>query len=158
MRMCVHYAADDACFACATRRPRVPRAAWAPVAPGLWQGGSWWPPGDRFGAVLTLWRGAPPAWRAAHERRFCVPDGPVPDAAGLRAAVDWAAGMRADGHDVLVRCKAGLNRSGLVVALLLVEQDLMAPSEAIDRVRAARTSHALCNPLFTGHLLGLEAL
>lgn len=41
------------------------------------------------------------------------------------------------GHDVLVHCRGGLGRAGMIGARLLVELG-MAPTAAITRVRAAR--------------------
>ena len=62
-----------------------------------------------------------------HERH---PDSLGPDGPALRARL--AAGER-----VLVHCKGGLGRTGLVAARLLVEFGV-APADAVARVRAAR--------------------
>jgi protein-tyrosine phosphatase len=50
-----------------------------------------------------------------------------------------------------VRCHAGLNRSGLVVAQTLVELGLGVPA-AIERVRQRRSPWALSNELFVQYL------
>jgi protein-tyrosine phosphatase len=52
-----------------------------------------------------------------------------------------------NGQHVLVTCRAGLNRSGLVTALSLMMLGDSAV-QAIARVRAARGESALSNPTF----------
>lgn len=54
----------------------------------------------------------------------------------------------ARGNRVLVTCRAGLNRSGLVVATLLAQEADMKPVDAIRLVRARRSALALNNPAF----------
>lgn len=46
-----------------------------------------------------------------------------------------------------VHCTAGLNRSGMIVALCLVERG-WGPKDAIDMLRGIRSQHVLNNPLF----------
>lgn len=52
----------------------------------------------------------------------------------------------------LVHCQAGLNRSGLVIALALITEGL-APAAAIDLLRTRRTPVVLCNAVFEHWLL-----
>lgn len=54
----------------------------------------------------------------------------------------------ARGSRVLVTCRAGLNRSGLVVATLLAREAGMKPVDAVRLVRAKRSILALNNPAF----------
>lgn len=49
---------------------------------------------------------------------------------------------------VLVTCRAGWNRSGLVTAATMLEQGSATPAEAIRLIRAARGPLALNNPAF----------
>ena len=49
------------------------------------------------------------------------------------------------GYDVLIHCRGGLGRAGTVAARLLVELGCPDPTEAIRRVRAARSPHAIEN-------------
>ena len=137
------------------------------IAPGLFMGGT----ADddtianagllaRFGgprpfeAVVTLYAGARPvSWQVA-ELRYGFGDGAL-EAADLDrivAAAVWAHARWAAGDRVLVRCQAGLNRSGLVTALVLMLAG-WEPADAIAQLRAARSPHALCNPAFVAWLL-----
>jgi len=63
---------------------------------------------------------------------------------------DWKSGKR-----VLIRCQAGLNRSGLVMALVLI-RDGYEPADAIKLMREKRSSWVLCNKNFERYLLGLD--
>ncbi|GAA0325285.1 hypothetical protein GCM10010302_75480 [Streptomyces polychromogenes] len=56
-----------------------------------------------------------------------------------------------DGRTVLVRCNAGYNRSGLVIAQTLINLGQEAPT-AIDVVRQKRSPSALNNRLFEEYL------
>jgi protein-tyrosine phosphatase len=56
---------------------------------------------------------------------------------------DWKRGMR-----VLIRCAAGWNRSGIVMALVLI-RDGYSVEDAIDLIREKRCPEALCNRTFT---------
>lgn len=76
-------------------------------------------------------------------------DGPEePDADLLEAIVGLAAQLIRSGKTVLVHCAAGINRSGLVAAMILVKLGDF-PSEAIDRLRAV-VPDALKNETFVG--------
>jgi len=57
--------------------------------------------------------------------------------AGWQTAGPRLASMLQDGRRVVVHCRGGLGRSGMVAALLLIEQGV-TPGDAIRRVRAAR--------------------
>ena len=60
---------------------------------------------------------------------------------------DWKAGKR-----VLIRCQAGWNRSGLVMALTLIK-DGYDPQAAINLIREKRVPEALSNRTFERWLL-----
>ena len=53
---------------------------------------------------------------------------------------------------VLVRCQAGLNRSGLVTALVLLLAG-WEPGDAVRHIRARRSPHALFNRHFVRRLV-----
>ncbi len=63
---------------------------------------------------------------------------------------DWKSGKR-----VLIRCQAGLNRSGIVMALVLIREGY-SPEEAITVMREKRSEAVLCNKHFVDYLLGLN--
>lgn len=56
----------------------------------------------------------------------------------------------------LVHCQAGLNRSGLLAATVLVKQG-HTPEDAIALLRKSRCNLVLCNESFEDHILGLVA-
>ena len=139
-----------------------PEALWSEILPGLWQGGTH----DLdvvdggyigksvskrdFDSVYTLYGYANPTdWRMK-EIRFPFMDGDMSDIDPesdlwllvSEAHSDWKAGKR-----VLIRCQAGLNRSGLVMALVLIREGY-APEEAIKLIRRQRGEAALCNYRF----------
>ena len=103
-----------------------------------------------FESVITLYARANAASWNVKEIRYGFSDGDMSDfdpQADLGFAVreahaDWKAGKR-----VLIRCQAGLNRSGLVMALVLI-RDGHAPADAIELIRKQRGSAALCNFTF----------
>jgi len=67
-------------------------------------------------------------------------------------AAEWAHGLWRRGQRVLIRCQAGLNRSGLVTALVLL-LDGWDPADAIEEIRTRRSPWALCNQQFADWLL-----
>lgn len=75
------------------------------------------------------------AWHHLPIADYSVPDARF-EQAWERHGPDIRALLR-DGRDVLVHCKGGLGRAGMIAARLLVELG-MAPEEAIRSVRAAR--------------------
>lgn len=72
----------------------------------------------------------------------------APDAELLAAVVALAAELVRAGKRVLVHCAAGVNRSGLVAAMILIRLGL-SPSEALGRLRAV-VPEALNNQTFQG--------
>lgn len=149
--------------------PYVTRgAAWpayAPdqILPGLWQGGTEDDevvggriPADhrgalsgrrpRFDVVVTLYADAQPAPWGVEELRFGFPDADLtPEFAERAIALARHAHRRwRDGERVLVRCQAGVNRSGLVMALVLMLEGIDA-HDAIALIRERRAPAALSN-------------
>lgn len=141
---------------------------WSEVLPNLWQGGthdddvvgnSWCATEDKprrakFDSVYTLYERAAGAGRLVKEVRFPFYDGDMSDFSPetdlfdivCSAHTDWKNGKR-----VLIRCQAGINRSGLVMALVLI-RDGFTPEAAIEQIRRTRGGFALNNNVFTSWL------
>jgi hypothetical protein len=157
--------------------PYASPSAWWPayapdeIAPGLWQGGTEddevvggrIPAGHTaalagrrppFDTVITLYADAQPAGWGVEELRFGFPDAELTPEFARRvielarhAHRRWRAGGR-----VLIRCQAGVNRSGLVTALTLM-LDGHSAHEAIALIRAQRAPAALNNGAFVRWLV-----
>jgi protein-tyrosine phosphatase len=117
---------------------------------------------DQFDAVYSLHyrEGYGPASGVDHHV-LEVPDD-VLTARQILAVEEFAASAASDyghGRRVLVRCRAGMNRSGLVVAEVLIRSGF-APEDAIATIRRRRSPSALNNESFVAYLetgLGLAA-
>lgn len=131
---------------------RTDTPPWPPteIVAGVWQAGQ--PhPGRRWDAVVDLDGGKPPLGDVEVYVRWPIPDGPPPEHAVLVALADLVADLRGAGKQVLVHCAHGRNRSGLLVAAVLV-RDGMGAGEAIELVRRRRPG-ALNNERFVQHLM-----
>lgn len=144
----------------------LPEYAGSEILPGLFQGGTedddviYFGHGDRYAdavaydVIITLYASAQPAPWGVEEVRYGFLDAGLDGADTgrvirlARAAFDrWLAG-----DTVLIRCQAGLNRSGLVTALVLIMAGL-SPAQAIFRIRERRSPAALFNQDFVTWLL-----
>ena len=107
-----------------------------------------------FDAIVTMYAWARPADWNVQEFRYGVPDASINDIdlARLRQAVEFGYNRWKAGDRVLIRCQAGLNRSGLVTALILIKDGLSAEA-AINLIRENRGPDALFNSNFTNWLL-----
>lgn len=107
----------------------------------------------QFDAVVTLYAWAAPVGYGVEERRFGFPDsGLVPDyVERIEAIADWAYSEWQAGRRVLIRCAAGMNRSGFITALVLMRAGYSA-DDAIALIRAKRSPLALSNEAFNDHL------
>jgi hypothetical protein len=135
---------------------------WNEIIPNLWQGGLYFDrdqrlfeiedaiPTNEFGLVVSMhpkWDTGPdagvPHWRCR------IPDGLLnaDDRRLVAEAVDRVLIALEAERKVLVRCQAGYNRSGLVVALVLLALGHGA-DEAIALIRERRSEWALCNEHF----------
>jgi len=107
-----------------------------------------------FDAIVTMYAWARPADWNVQEFRYGVPDASIKDIDldRLRQAVEFGYDRWKAGDRVLVRCQAGLNRSGLVIALILIK-DGLTPQDAINRIHENRGPDALFNNNFFAWLL-----
>ena len=99
-----------------------------------------------FDSVISMYYASSPAGWGVPEMRYSIKDGFISeiDLDELREVVSWGHNQVKKGKRVLVRCQAGLNRSGLVTALILIKLG-HEPGDAIDLIRKNRGSIALYN-------------
>ena len=142
---------------------------WSEVVEGLWQGGTsdndvLHRPTRRgevpaittenFDTVVTMYQYAKPVDWFVKEMRYCIYDSTIShiDKEELFDVVKFAHKEWVNGKKVLIRCQAGLNRSGLVMALVLIREGY-TPADAVRLIRKNRSSYALCNDEFLEWLL-----
>jgi protein-tyrosine phosphatase len=139
--------------------PYQPKSLYSEIAPNLFMGGT----ADEdvihqavaynkartdlpFDAIITMYAWANPAdWRV-QEFRYGIYDSAIADIDldRLKQAVEFGYNRWLSGDRVLVRCQAGLNRSGLVTALIMMSTGLDAET-AIEQIRKNRADIALFN-------------
>ena len=142
-----------------------PTELWSEILPGLWQGGTDDDDVDvqktvpaiqpkHFDTVVTAYAWANPVDWFVKEIRFGFYDGTMEDfdPAELEDIVSMAYADWKRGKKVGVRCQAGMNRSGLIVALVLMKDGFTA-EQAIGLIREKRSKHALFNKKFVEYLL-----
>jgi hypothetical protein len=160
---------------------QYPTEPFAEILPGLYMGGTaddqtvdYSMPlpdlGDpcQFDAVVTLYSWAQPMGWGVEEMRYGFADASVEhfDTDRLLRVSRWAFERWQSGEQVLIRCQAGLNRSGLVTALILLLNG-MSPEQAIAQIRHKRSPVALFNKAYVdwilteskskiGHLINLD--
>ncbi len=111
---------------------------------------------DEFDAVVTCYSYAQPMSWYVHENRYGFADGQLSPETFAKAQelASWLHSEWKAGRKCLSRCQAGLNRSGLVIALVLM-MDGYSADEAISLIREKRDRNALFNPDFIGKLQAL---
>jgi Dual specificity phosphatase, catalytic domain len=140
---------------------------YSEILPNLWQGGTddddlvhkgsgrlpTTSDHKEFDVVVSLSAYSLPMGWMVKEYRYGFPDGPADEDVYAEleriadyAYLDWKAGKK-----VLVRCQAGLNRSGLMVALILL-RNRMKIDDAIALIRKKRSAYALDNAHFVEYL------
>jgi len=147
-----------------------PQDLYSEILPGLWQGGTHdfdtlefpkqypiWKTQREFDSVATLYAVAHPVGWGVAERRYGFPDSALSekDIPEIHDIADWAYREWKSGKKVLIRCQAGLNRSGICTSLMLLKEGYSA-KDAIDLIRARRSPHALCNADFVRYLENLS--
>lgn len=147
-----------------------PQDLYSEILPGLFQGGTHdfdtlefpkqypiWKTQREFDSVATLYAVAHPVGWGVAERRYGFPDSALSeeDIPEIHDIATWVHREWKSGRRVLARCQAGYNRSGLVMALVLMKEGYSA-KDAIDLIRARRSPHALCNTDFVRYLENLS--
>jgi protein-tyrosine phosphatase len=114
---------------------------------------------EEFQAVVTLYAFANPMSWGVLENRFGFPDSEITSTHKevVRNLAGWLHGQWTLGKKSLSRCQAGLNRSSLVVALVLIKEGFSA-DEAIELIRTKRSAHALFNKSFVDFIFEEERL
>jgi protein-tyrosine phosphatase len=131
---------------------------------GLWLGGHYCQEGaeacfprDRFDVIVSLHK-ASDYWRYESTNGAKLLEYRMPDSAlspahhdSIMLLAEEAARHVQSGRQVLVRCRAGINRSALVAGLALVQLGYR-PDEAVFMMRRARSPYVLFNDSFAAFL------
>jgi protein-tyrosine phosphatase len=131
---------------------------WSEIIPGLFMGGIAEACNieedvrltkEHFDTVVTLHAWSQPVDWYVREIRQTFHDGDTGEinTDDLKFLVDAIEVDLSKGKKVFVRCLSGINRSGLVVALVLIRLGYPA-SYAISLIREKRSQWALCNEYF----------
>ncbi len=106
-----------------------------------------------FDSVVSLCAYTLPVGWLVKEMRFAFPDGPLEPwtIKEIEAVADWVHTQWKAGDRVLIRCQAGMNRSSLVTALVLMREG-MRSDEAIALIREKRSEYCLSNNHFVEYL------
>jgi protein tyrosine/serine phosphatase len=144
---------------------------WSEILSGLWLGGT-----DDFDTidyeantlgpraitkndfevVVTLYAWARPVdWFVEEVRYGFYDDNSSFDEATLMRAAKYAHEQWKSGKNVLVRCQAGINRSGLTMGIVLMLEGYTA-EQAIELMRTKRSSAVLINQSFEKYLRELK--
>lgn len=94
--------------------------------------------------------------RGVAVRYFPIPDQGTPPASELEPILDWMDATLRAGKKLLVHCVGGVGRSGTAVAAYLIRKRGLAPRDAIERVRTARSKRAVENSRQESFVLGLS--
>lgn len=150
---------------------------WDEILPNLWQGGtddadeigddtyvekfvakdaSFITP-DKFDTVISLYQYSNPVGWFVKELRYCVYDSIIGELnqTELFSIVRFAHAEWKNGKKTLIRCQAGLNRSSLVTALVLIREGY-TPEDAVALIRKKRSSWCLFNQDFEKYLLEFD--
>ena len=145
---------------------------WSEILSGLWLGGTddfdtieyevnTWGPRDitkkDFDVVVTLYAWAQPVDWFVEEVRYGFYDdnSNTFDEAALMRAAKYAHEQWKSGKKVLVRCQAGINRSGLTMGIVLMLEGFTA-DQAIEMMRTKRSKAVLINDSFERYLKELK--
>lgn len=115
-----------------------PRGNFSEIEDGLWLGGMVAEPPAGTRAVLNVCE-TPDCYSAEVQRWAPIADlGPAPTLDWLREQVGFIDEQRKAGRPVYVHCRAGVNRSVMVVAAYLMWRDRLSRDEALAVIREKR--------------------
>jgi hypothetical protein len=102
-----------------------------------------------FDSVVCMYGHANPIGYYVREQRFGIADAELDEASKpeIIQLADWLHSEWKQGKSVAGKCQAGLNRSSLIVALVLLKEGYTA-TEAIELIRRKRSEYALFNNHF----------
>jgi hypothetical protein len=102
-----------------------------------------------FDSVVCMYGHANPIGHYVREQRFGIADAELDEASKpeIIQLADWLHSEWKQGKSVAGKCQAGLNRSSLIVALVLLKEGYTA-TEAIELIRNKRSQYALFNNHF----------
>ena len=146
---------------------QLPKDLYSEILPGLFMGGTHDDDviqefqkenlkikSNKFNCVITMYAWANPADWGVEEIRYGIPDSDIADAE-IHKLLDiayWGYKRWQNGEKVLIRCQAGLNRSGLITTLILMMNQL-DPESAISLIRQKRSPFALFNANYVEWLI-----
>jgi hypothetical protein len=140
---------------------------YSEILPALWQGGT-----DEsesiyhgqkrlptmsdprpFDVVVSLCAYTQPVGWLVKEYRYAFADGEIEESVyqEIEQLADWTYQQWKSGSRVLIRCQAGLNRSGLLTSLVLI-RDGFSLQNVIELIRSKRGEFALSNKHFMKYL------
>jgi|LakMenE01Jun11ns_1017448.scaffolds.fasta_scaffold9945391_3 hypothetical protein len=138
---------------------QLPKNLYSEILPGLYMGGTH--DDDvifksqknehkitekEFDSVVTMYSWAHPTDWGVQEMRYGIPDSEIKhiNLEKLFEVAYWGFNRWLAGDRLLVRCQAGLNRSGLITCLILMLKGY-SQKESIDLIRNKRSEVALFN-------------
>lgn len=106
-----------------------------------------------FDSVVCMYGHANPIGYYVREQRFGIADAELDEESKpeIRQLADWLYQEWKQGKRVASKCQMGWNRSGLVLALVLL-LDGYSADEAIELIREKRSPYALSNLSFVGFI------
>ena len=106
-----------------------------------------------FDSVVCMYGHANPIGHYVREQRFGIADAELDDESKpeIRQLAQWLHSEWKLGKRVAAKCQAGWNRSGLIAALVLLQEGFTS-DDAISLIREKRSPNALCNPHFVAFI------
>jgi hypothetical protein len=106
-----------------------------------------------FDSVVCMYGHANPIGYYVREQRFGIADAELDEESKpeIRQLAQWLHSEWKLGKRVAAKCQAGWNRSGLIAALVLLQEGFTS-EDAISLIRQKRSPNALCNPHFVAFI------